>query len=121
VLAIAAEVKQEETAEAVADTLVRDAASTGVRRALLAVLRPGTLAQFNEAAVTQRAEREHGVVLRITDGVRQLLHEALIAGPDDVDAFCAALPRAFGDALREIRASESSINTWVAIAARWVP
>src|SRR5439155_20111910 len=40
VLVIAAEVKQEDTSEAVADTLARDAASHGVRRALLAILRP---------------------------------------------------------------------------------
>jgi hypothetical protein len=119
VLVIAAEVKQEETTEAVADTLSRDAVSNGARRALLAVLRPGVLVRFNEAAVIQRAERDHGVVLRIADGVRQLLHEALMTGPAAVDAFCAALPRAFGDALREIRMNESSIDTWVAIAARW--
>lgn len=119
VLVIAAEVKQEETTEAVADTLAQDAASSGARRALLAVLRPGTLAHFNEPAVIQRAEHEHGVVVRVTDGVRQLLHEALTAGPADVDDFCAALPRAFGEALREIRVNESSIDTWVAIAGRW--
>jgi len=118
-LVIACEVKQEATAEAVADTLAADASSFLAGRALLAVLRPGVLAQFNRAAAIERAEREHCVVLRITDGVRQLLHEALIAGPSEVNPFCAALPRAYGEALREIRVAESSINTWVAIAARW--
>lgn len=118
-LVIAAEVKQEETTEAVADTLVRDASSHGACRALLAVLRPGILTQFNQSAVIVRAERDHGVVLRITDGVRQLLHEALLAGPADLNAFCSALPRAFGEALREIRVDENSIDTWVAIAQRW--
>ena len=121
VLVVAAEVKQDGTAEAVADTLARDAASHGARRALLAVLRPGQLVQFNKAAVVQRAERDHGVVLRVTDGVRELLHEAIIAGPSDVDAFCSSLPRAYGEALREIRVAEASIDTWVAIAARWTP
>ncbi len=119
VLVIAAEVKQEETTEAVADTLVRDAATHGVRRALLAVFRPGTLVQFNESGAIQRAERDHNVVLRITDGVRALLHEAVTAGTIELDAFCSALPRAFGDALREIRVDESSIETWVAVASRW--
>jgi hypothetical protein len=118
-LVIASEVKQEATTEAVADTLARDTASTRARRALLAILRPGVLVRFDRESVIQRAEREHGVVLRVTDGVRPLLHEALIAGGVEVDAFCAALPRAFGEALREIRVDESSIDTWVAIAGRW--
>jgi hypothetical protein len=120
-LVLASEVKQEETSEAVADTLARDAASHGARRALLAVLRPGVLLRFDRASVIQRAERDHGVVLRVTDGVRQLLHEALIAGECDVDAFCAALPRALGEALRDIRVAEATIDTWVAIAGRWAP
>jgi SacI restriction endonuclease len=119
VLVLAAEVKQEDTSEAVADTLARDAASHGARRALLAVLRPGVLVRFDRASVIQRAERDHGVVLRVSDGVRQLLHEALIAGPADVDSFCSALPRGFGGALREIRVEEATIDTWVAIAGRW--
>jgi hypothetical protein len=120
-LIIACEVKQEETTEAVAVTLARDAASAGARRALLAVLRPGVLVTFNAPAVIQRAEHEHGVVLRLTDGVRQLVHEAVIAGPNDPDTLCSKLPHAFGDALREIRVKESSIETWVAIAKRWTP
>jgi hypothetical protein len=119
ILVLASEVKQEDTSEAVADTLARDAATHGARRALLAVLRPGVLVRFDRASVIQRAERDHGVVLRVTDGVRQLLHEALIAGECDVDAFCAALPRAFGEALRDIRVAEATIDTWVAIAGRW--
>jgi hypothetical protein len=119
VLVFASEVKQEDTSEAVADTLARDTASEGARRALLAVLRPGVLIRFDRASVVQRAERNHGVILRVTDGVRQLLHEALIMGDVEVDAFCSALPRAFGEALRQIRVDESSINTWVSIAERW--
>jgi hypothetical protein len=118
-LVIGCEVKQEATTEAVADTLASDAASHGAGRALLAVMRPGLLVHFNLAATVERAERNHGVVLRVTDGVRQLLHEALMAGPADTDAFCAVLPRAFGEGMREIRASEPSIDTWVAIASRW--
>jgi hypothetical protein len=77
------------------------------------------LVRFDRASVVQRAERKHGVVLRVTDGVRELLHEAIIAGPSEVGAFCASLPRDFADALREIRAHESSVDTWVAIAQRW--
>jgi len=119
-LVIAAEVKQEPTTEAVADTLVADAVTSGSRRALLAVLRPGVLVGFNTPAVVRRAEHDHSVVLRVTDGVRQVLHEALLAGLGDVDAFCSILPRAFGEALREIRVRETSIDTWVAIAARWI-
>lgn len=119
VLVIASEVKQEDTTEAVADTLARDAAASNTRRALLAVLRPGVLVQFDRASATQFAERDHGVVLRITDGVRQLLHEALIAGSAEVDVFCSVLPRAYAEALRDIRVAESSIDTWVAIAERW--
>jgi hypothetical protein len=118
-LVIACEVKQEETAEAVADTLARDASSAGVRRALLAILRPGVLIRFERASVVRRAEQERGVVLRVTDGVRELLHEAIIAGPSEVGGFCASLPRDFADALREIRAHESSVDTWVTIAERW--
>jgi hypothetical protein len=118
-LVIACEVKQEDTGEAVADTLARDASSAGVRRALLAVLRPGKLVRFDRASVVQRAERAHGVVLRTTYGVRELLHEAVIIGPSEVGAYCASLPREYADALREIRVDEGSVDTWVAIAARW--
>jgi hypothetical protein len=116
---IGAEVKQEETTEATADTLARDAISRGLHRALLAVLRPGVLLRFDVVSVIQRVERQHGVVLRVTDGVRPLLHEALIAGEADLGAFCTALPRAFAEALRDIRVAEYSIDTWVAIASRW--
>jgi hypothetical protein len=119
-LVIAAEVKQEDTNEATADTLARDAASIGASRALLAVLRPGMLIRFDGASAIQRAEREHKVVLRVTDGVRQLLHEALSAGEADLDTFCSRLPRAYAEALRDIRACESSIDTWVAVAGRWM-
>lgn len=118
-LVIAAEVKQDQTTEAVADTLARDAALSGTHRAILSVLRPGLLVQFNKEAAVRRAERHHGVVLRITDGVRPLLHEALMAGPADVHAFRSALPRVFGEALRETRIPDASIDTWVAIASRW--
>jgi hypothetical protein len=121
VMVIGAEVKQEETTEPTAETLVRDATARGVRRALLAVLRPGMLVRFDVPGVTRRAEREHGVVLRVTDGARPLLHEALIASETDVDAFCAALPRAFAEALRDIRVADATIDTWVAIAGRWSP
>jgi hypothetical protein len=116
---IGAEVKQEETTEATADTLARDATSRGLRRALLAILRPGVLSRFDVASVIQRAEHEHGIVLRVTDGVRPLLHEALMADEVDVDAFCAALPRSFAEALRDIRVAEATIDTWVAISGRW--
>jgi hypothetical protein len=79
------------------------------------------LVRFDVPGVTRRAEREHGVVLRVTDGARPLLHEALIASETDVDAFCAALPRAFAEALRDIRVADATIDTWVAIAGRWSP
>lgn len=117
-LVIGSEVKQLKTSEGTADTLVCDVVDHGVRRALLAVLRPGTL-DLDRATVIRRAEREHGVVLRITDGTRELLHEALSATDVAIDAFCSALPRAFAEALRDIRVADASIDTWAAIARRW--
>jgi hypothetical protein len=118
-LHIGAEVKQEDTGEGTADTLAEDAVKAGASRALLAVLRPGSLVAFDRAAVVRRAEKRHGVVMRIVQGSRELLHEALSASDRDVDEFCAALPRAFADALREIRAEDVTIDTWAAIASRW--
>jgi hypothetical protein len=116
---IGAEVKQADTSEVTADTLAQDAIESGMQRALLAVLPPGTLASFDRAAAIRRAEQEHGVVLRISSGVRELLHEAFSAGVADLDVYCAALPHAFGTALSEIRVAKSSVETWVAIASRW--
>ena len=116
---IACEVKQEETIEAVADSLSRDAHALGAWRALLAVLRPGLLIRFDRTSVIQRAERDHGVVLRVTDGVRELLHEAVAAGTVNLEEFRSTLPRDFGDALREMRVTNDAIETWVAIAKRW--
>lgn len=55
---IGAEVKQVETTAGAADTLVEDAARVRVTRALLAVLRPGVLVDFDRTAVIRRAERE---------------------------------------------------------------
>ncbi len=115
---IACEVKQEATSEAVADTLAADAFVAG--RALLVVLRPGTLVNFNKTAVVVRAEAQHDVVLRVTDGVRELLHEALMSGPAEIGKFCTSLPRAFGEALREIRADQTTLDTWVAVSSRWM-
>jgi hypothetical protein len=117
-LVIGCEVKQLDPSEATADTLVGDALDHGVRRALLAVLRPGTLAGLDRAGAIARAE-QRGVVLRITDGVRQLLHVALSASSVDIDEFCSALPRAFAEALRDIRVADATIETWAAIAERW--
>lgn len=118
-LVIASEVKQLDPSEATADTLVRDALDAGTRLALLAVLRPGTLARIDRPSVIRRAERDHGVVLRITDTTRQLLHVAISASTVEVDAFCATLPRAFAEALRDIRVRDETIETWAAIARRW--
>lgn len=118
-LVIGSEVKQLDTTEATADTLAQDAADSDARRALLAVLPPGALVDFDQTAVRRRAEKEHGVVLRVTFGARELLHEALSAGTVDVDDFCAGLPRTFAEALRDIRAAKATIETWAAIASRW--
>ena len=119
VLVIGSEVKQVDTTEATADTLAQDVAESHVRRGLLAVLRPGALVDFDRTAVVRRAEKEHQVVLRVTFGTRELLHEALSAGTVDVVEFCAGLPRAFAEALRDIRAADETIETWAAITSRW--
>lgn len=119
VLVIGSEVKQVDTTEATADRLAQDAADGHVRRALLAVLRPGTLVEFDRTTAIRRAEKEHGVVLRVTSGARELLHEALSAGTVQVNDFCAGLPRAFAEALRDIRVADETIETWAAIASRW--
>jgi hypothetical protein len=119
VLVIGAEVKQVDTTEATADTLAKDAADAHADRALLAVLRPGTLMDFDRTAVIRRVEKEHGVVLRVTQGARELLHEALSTGTTTLSEFCAALPRTFAESLRDIRVDETTINTWAAIASRW--
>ena len=58
-------------------------------------------------------------MLRIADGTREVLHEALSATTVDVDEFCAALPRAYAETLRDIRVAEATIDTWAAIAQRW--
>jgi SacI restriction endonuclease len=118
-LVIACEVKQLDPTDATAETLARDAIEHRTKRALLVVLRPGTLAKLDRSSAIRRAEREHGVVLRITDGARQLLHVALSASLVDVDEFCATLPRAFAEALRDIRVRDETIETWAAIATRW--
>ncbi len=118
-MVIAAEVKQLDTGEATADALAADAARANVDRALLAVLRPGVLVDFDRTAVVRRAEKEHNVVVRVTQGTRELLHEALSTGNVDLGELCAALPRSFAEALREIRVAKQTLVTWAAIAGRW--
>jgi hypothetical protein len=120
VLQIASEVKQVDTTEATADQLARDAAANGASRALLAVLRPGSLVGFDRTGTIRRAEADHGIVLRVVASTRELTHEALMSASDValVD-FRATLPRAFAEALRDIRAADSSIETWAAISSRW--
>lgn len=116
---IGAEVKQIDTAAGTADTLAEDTASAGVSRALLAVLRPGVLVDFDHAAVIRRAEKDHNVVLRVVQGTRELLHEALSSDDVGLGEFCASLPRLFAEALQEIRVAEQTLATWAAIASRW--
>jgi hypothetical protein len=118
-LLIGSEVKQQPTHEATADTLARDAADAGASRALLAVLPPGALARFDIPAVIRRAEHNHGVVLRILDSVRAVLHEVIAASSLSLDDFCSGLPRAYADALRDIRAEDAAIETWAAVSGRW--
>lgn len=113
------EVKQVATTEATADTLASDAADAGAQRALLAVLGPGALVSFDRSAVIRRAELEQGVVLRVVVGTRELLHEVLAVTTADVAVFCASLPRAFAEALRDIRTADETIATWAAITTRW--
>lgn len=118
-LVIGSEVKQQATREATADTLARDSAAAGASRALLAVLPPGQLVAFNRRAVIERAEADHDVVMRIVDSVRDVLHEALMVGDRDPHDSCSVLPREFAEALREIRATDSAIDTWAAMTGRW--
>jgi len=117
-LVIGAEVKQLVTSDATADTLVRDVLDQGVRHALLAVLPPGRV-DFDRRTVVRRAERDHDVMLRIVEGSRELLHEVLIGSVAPFDEFCSVLPRAFAEALRDIRVADESIETWAAISVRW--
>ena len=118
-MVIGAEVKQVDTAEPTANTLAADAADAKVSRALLVVLRPGLLVDFDRTAVIRRAEREHDIVLRVTHGSRELLHEALSTGTIRLNDFCAALPRLYAEALRDMRVAEQTIETWAAVASRW--
>jgi hypothetical protein len=118
-MVIGAEVKQVDTGEGAADTLAEDATSANVSRALLAVLRPGVLVDFDRSAVIRRAEKDRRVVLRVVQGTRELLHEALSAGDVGLREFCASLPRLFAEALRDIRVAEQTLATWAAITSRW--
>ncbi|HEU5252053.1 MAG TPA: restriction endonuclease, SacI family [Solirubrobacterales bacterium] len=119
-LFIGSEVKQQPTREVTADSLARDCADAEVSWAILAVLPPGILDQFDIASAIWRAEQEHAVILRVLTGVRPILHEASLVGRVSLPDFCAGLPRAYADALRDIRADDSAIETWAAISARWV-
>ena len=119
ILVIGSEVKQVDTTEATADRLAQDAAAIGAQRALVAVLPPGRLVDFDRTSTIRRAEKEHDVVLRVTYGARELLHEALSAGAVRVDEFCVGLPRAFAEALRDIRVADETIETWASITSRW--
>lgn len=119
VTVIGAEVKQINTTEGTADTLAEDAAEAQLNLALLTVLRPGVLVDFDRSAVIRRAEKDRDVVLRVTQGTRELLHEALNAGSTGLGELCAALPLLFAEALRDIRVSEQTLETWAAIASRW--
>lgn len=116
---IGAEVKQVDTGEGTADTLAEDTARAQLNRALLAVLGPGALIGFDYAAVIRRAEKSRNVVLRVTQGTRELLHEALNAGSAELGGLCAALPRLFAEALRDIRVPKQTLEAWAAIASRW--
>lgn len=118
VLVIGSEVKQQPASSAIVDSLVRDGIEAGVDRVLLAVLRPGRLEAVDRVAEVRRAERR-GVVLRIVENVRELVHESLVASDATVNAFCAAMPRAYADALREIRVGDDTVTAWVAISRQW--
>ncbi len=88
-------------------------------RALLAVLEPGLLVDFDRTAVIRRAEKTHNIVLRVTQGARELLHEAVSASTMDLAELCSALPRLFAEALRDIRVAEQTLEIWAAIAGGW--
>lgn len=118
-LFIGSEVKQQPTHEITADTLARDCAEAGVSWAVLAVLSPGSLAQFDIPAAVWRAEDQHEVVLRVLRSVREVLHEASLVGRVPLSEFCAALPRSYAESLRDIRAKDDAIATWAAISKRW--
>jgi hypothetical protein len=97
------------------------AARAKIDRALLAVLRPGALVDFDRTAAIARAEARYDVILRVTQGSRELIHEAVTSGDVPLSDFCAKLPRLFAEALRDIRVSDQAIGTWAAIASRWQP
>ncbi len=58
---LGAEVKQVNTGEATADTLAEDAANANLDRALLSVLPPGVLVDFDRPTVIRRAERDQAI------------------------------------------------------------
>jgi hypothetical protein len=64
------------------------------------------LVRFNQPAVIQRAERDHTVGVRITDGSASFSTKRSLPA-SRTSTFCEAIPRAFGEALREIRVEES--------------
>lgn len=118
-LLIGCEVKQVPTTEATADTLISDVVAVGAERGLLAVLRPGVLVRVDRAGVIRRAEENDQVVLRIADGVREVVHEAIATGTATLAEFGTTFPSALALALQEVRAGDDTVATWAAIAGRW--
>lgn len=116
---IGCEVKQLNVGEAVANRLVIDTAEAKMRRAVLAVLPPGSLERFDTEGAIVRAEERHGVVLRVTVGTRSIIHEAISSGNVTVGDFCRQLPNVFGHFLLHMEVREEAIKWWVTLSSRW--
>lgn len=117
---IACEVKQVLTGEPTAQSLAEDASDAGVAIGLLVVLRPGTLEDFDRASAIREAAHRHSVVLRVTNGARELVHEGVVSGSSHTESVRQRLPRLFADALVEARVDAKTTEAWEALAGAWI-
>jgi hypothetical protein len=117
---IACEVKQVPTSEPTAQSLAEDASDAQVAIGLLVVLRPGTLEDFDRASVVREAAHQHSVVLRVTSGARELVHEGIVSGTADTESVRQRLPRLFAEALAEASVDSNTADAWAALAGAWI-
>lgn len=118
-LFIGAEVKQLPGEDATVQSLGEDLVAANCERGLLAILPPGNLGNINRRTAIARVGESHQVMVRVTNGVSELIADAFVAGRGNAADLVAATPSHLLEALREASASKQTIDDWLAIANPW--
>jgi hypothetical protein len=113
---IGAEVKQKPVTEAAAAHLAEEAAARGVDKAYLVLLAPNQR-PLDRESVRREALQEHGVLIRVYEGVWELISDLALQAESSVQDFANRLPGRYLRRMQQHGVSREGQQYWVDLCA----